>query len=1338
MTEFSQHGEWLSLIDVSGPFLAEPVLKQAFPQGLEKTAPLTRKNVRQAYDEWREAHDTEDAQSAEIHDAWIDLVLKKVLELDEDNEGDVLKPESELPESLTVLFPEHDVTLRPDFAVVDEEKDDQPLMFITVHAPDMELSGPVKGDKWAASPEERMVELCRARDVRLGLVTNGERWMFVDAPVGGVTSFASWYARLWTQEPITLQAFINLLGIRRFFVDDSERLPALLDQSLKLQDEVTDALGEQVRRAVEILVQALDRADLDRNRELLSGVQPPQLYEAALTVLMRIVFLLSAEERGLLLLDDERYQEHYAVSTLRMQLRAESEEILERRQDAWSRLLAIFRAVFGGIDHEVLKLPALGGSLFDPDRFPFLEGRPISTSWKDHPAAPLPIDNRTVLLLLDAVQLFEGRTLSYRALDIEQIGYVYEGLLERTVVRAPEVTLDLDATKNTKTPWVTLSELETAAARNEDAVRALLKDRTGSSAGRVKNDLAKQVDEAIADRLLTACHGKDDLRNRIKPYLHFLRMDRWGYPLVYPEGTFMVTTGVDRRETGTHYTPKNLTEAIVKETLEPIIYVGPEEGISRADWILRPPDELLELKICDPAMGSGAFLVQVCRWLADRLVEAWDEAETAGKVITSDGKIVDNIGGLEPLHSDDEDRILTARRLIAERCLYGVDMNPLAVELAKLSIWLITLAKGRPFGFLEHNLRCGDSLLGVYKLEQLLDLDMAAGKNRERKLFGEIMKVVVEETLGLRTELRNRPILDIRDVEYMALLDRRAQHKIKTPQLIADAIVGNVLAGRNTSDTVALSIMVEDVISNDLDQNVADILQGYLRGLQTDHPDDKPRRRTLHWPLEFPEVFYRDNSGFDAIVGNPPFLGGRRITTVMGRAYNRYLAALHTGAGRNVDLVAHFFRRAFSLLRNNGQFGLLATNTIAEGDTRQGGLERMLNNGATIHAAYPDEPWSGKATVVTSRVHIRKGEWHGPRMLSGTSVCHISAFLSQREVWDVKKLKENRAKAFQGSIVLGMGFVLTNDQASLMLDADDRNADVIFPYLNGKDLNADPDQRSDRYVINFWDWSEEKAMEYSLPYQWIKKHVYPERLEKSRQHSYRHIMSMWWLHWNVRPALYHAIGFGEYFERHPAGWSAPIESVKRVLVVTRESKTLAFLFVPAGHIFSEKTVVFSLSGSDDFSIIQSSMHAAFAWQWASRLGVSLRYSPTDALQPFPFPVEVDGKTRTILSDTGARFYDARRDVMREHGIGLTNLYGRFHDKNDNATDIANLRELYRELDQGVMLSYGWTDLDLEHDFHKVGYLPDSHGPRFTISETARIEVLNRMSQTNRERYMQEQ
>ena len=278
----------------------------------------------------------------------------------------------------------------------------------------------------------------------------------------------------------------------------------------------------------------------------------------------------------------------------------------------------------------------------------------------------------------------------------------------------------------------------------------------------------------------------------------------------------MVRTGADRRETGTHYTPKSFTEAIVKETLEPLVYVGPAEGKPREDWELKSPAELLDLKICDPAMGSGAFLVQVCRWLAERLVEAWAQAEEKGKSITSEGEIVDAIGSREPLRKDAEERLLTARRLIAERCLYGVDINPLAVELAKLSIWLVTLAKGRPFGFLDHNLRCGDSLLGITSLEQLHYLDMKPGKGSTKKLFASKIDQAVTQAIELRSELRSRPIRDIRDVEVMAQLDDEARRKLELPEMVADVLIGEVLeAGGRKIDTAALAIDVGGALAGD-------------------------------------------------------------------------------------------------------------------------------------------------------------------------------------------------------------------------------------------------------------------------------------------------------------------------------------------------------------------------------------------------------------------------------------------------------------------------------------------------------------------------------------------
>ena len=1343
MVTQTQHHDWLSLVEISGPFLAVPVLMEAFPQGLDELDGGKRKRLRQAYDEWRDALETDDPRFADLHAAWIDEVLSRGLELDEDSRGDVLKRKDWCVAHLTADLPEHGVTLLPDFAVVGNG--DQPLMLVHAYGQDVDLDATQKLDGWASTPAERMVRLCRATGCRLGLVTNGERWMLVDAPVGAVTTFASWYARIWGQESITLQAFAHLLGIRRFFVDESERLPALFDRSLKFQDEVTDALGEQVRRAVEVLIQSLDKADQDRARELLRGVKEAELYEAALTVMMRLVFLLSAEERGLLLLGDERYEANYALTTLRMQLRAESDEILERRWDAWSRLLAVFRAVYGGIEHENLRLPALGGSLFDPDRFPFLEGRAKGSDWRTDVAKPLPIDNRTVLLLLEAIQQFQGRTLSYRALDVEQIGYVYEGLLERTVKRTAEVTVELDATKSAQSPWVTLAELESARLDGATRLAELLQQRSGSSASRVRNDLARPVDDALADRVLTACHGDTALRDRIKPFSHLVRTDPWGYPLVYPARAFIVTTGSDRRETGTHYTPKSLTEAIVAETLTPIAYVGPAQGTPRADWALKSPAELLDLKICDPAMGSGAFLVQACRWLADRLVESWAQAEARGHTISADGRAADADANVEALPRDTEARTIVARRLIAERCLYGVDLNPLAVELAKLSIWLVTLAKGRPFGFLDHNLRCGDSLLGIHRLDQLTQLSMHPTGQGQLRLFGQNVEQAVREAIELRQRLREMPIRDIRDVEVMAHLDADARRRLEVPECIADAFIGEVFAsggnGAGLENTLtSLTVQAGEAIDGDRDV-LTSMRRRSVAALSTDLPSDKPARRPFHWHLEFPEVFARERGGFDGIVGNPPFLGGKRITGVAGTAFRDWLVA-HIAEGRrgSADLVAYFFLRAWSLLREGGGFGLLAVNTIAEGDTRQAGLEAMVSAGAVIYAAYPNEPWPGKAAVITSRVHVHKGRWRGQRTLLGRSAPFISAFLSDREEWSPKRLKANESKAFIGSYVLGMGFVLSPDEATRMLDADPKNAEVVFPYINGDDLNSDPEQRPSRWVINFWDWPEERAREYEFPWQWIEERVKPERQRRNEGGEYvlrKPLPERWWQYADKRPALYHAIGRGRYFERHPEDWSAGTSQPPKILAITRVSKTLAFSFVDSNIVFSDATVVFSLGRGRDFALLQSNVHAVFAWQHASRLKSDLRYTPTDALEPFAFPAGFHDAPNGPLDDLGDRLHQGRIDLMRADRIGLTKLYNRFHTDTERDSRIEGLRALQRALDERVAHAYGWEDIDLNHGFHDVPYLPENDRVRFTISEAARVEVLRRLSELNRQRYEEE-
>ena len=1307
MSSTSVHDDWLSLIEISGPFLVVPVLKEAFPQGLEELNGTKRKRLRQAYEEWREALELEDAQFAELHVAWIDEVLSRGLELDEDGKGDVLKHADWCAANLQASLPEPGVTLSPDFAVIDAQRANKPMLLIQAYAQDIDLDATLKQDGWAATPADRMVQLCRSLGCRLGLVTNGERWMLVDAPVGAVTTFASWYARIWSQEPITLQALVHLLGIRRFFVDGSEQLPALFDRSLKFQDEVTEALGEQVRRAVEVLIQTLDKADQDRNRKLLHDVKEPELYEAALTVMMRLVFLLSAEERGLLLMGDERYEANYALSTLRMQLRKESEEILERRWDAWSRLLAIFRAVFGGIEHENLRLPALGGSLFDPDRFPFLEGRAKGSNWRTDAAKPLPIDNRTVLLLLEAIQQFQGRTLSYRALDVEQIGYVYEGLLERTVKRTDEVTLELDSTKNAKTPWVKLAELDSARLEGAARLAELLQERSGSSVSRVRNDLIKPVDDTLADRLLTACQGDTKLRDRVKPYAHLLRTDPWGYPLVYPAGAFIVTTGSDRRETGTHYTPKSLTEAIVAETLTPVAYVGPADGTSREQWTLKSPAELLDLKICDPAMGSGAFLVQACRWLSDRVVESWSQVEALGKTVSVDGEVLEAEAAKEPLPHDSEARTVIARRLIAERCLYGVDLNPLAVELAKLSIWLVTLAKGRPFGFLDHNLRCGDSLLGIYRLDQLTELNMTPGDKGQQRLFGKNIEKAVHEAIELRQHLREMPIRDIHDVEAMARLDAESRSRLSVPELVADAFIGAVFnaSGRSALDSIAIE--AGQAIDGNRDAFVA-IKKRALSSLSVELPAGKPPRRPFHWPLEFPEVFASPSGGFSALIGNPPFLGGRRITYRHSEKLLAYLKTWLNGPAGTTDLCVYFLLRASLISERRGYIGLILSDIVSQGESRVNGLERLLADGFSIYSCVPSMEWPGLAGVKIAQVHIAKYEWGGAVKINGAvAFGAITSYLQSSEDQAESspiQLTSNDGICFSGHYLMGQGFVLNEEEKESLIKANGNNAEAIFPYIRGDDINNEPSQSSGLYAINF-SMRELAECESEFPecVALVRDLVKPERdLVKRKANRER-----WWRYAEARPGL-----------------EEKLSQLDRVIVQPFTAKYIFPTFVPARSVFAHPMVVIVRPDFATYGCLQSTLHEKWVWQYCSTSLELLRYTASTVLSTFPFPGRLD-----LVEKTGREYYEYRQKLLEDQQIGLTKIYNGMHDEGNCSSGIIGLRDLHRELDITVAAAYGWTDVELEHGFHET-----RQGVRFSISEKAKQTILERLATLNRKRY----
>ncbi|PYE52973.1 type IIL restriction-modification enzyme MmeI [Deinococcus yavapaiensis] len=1309
--------DWLSLVDVAGAWFAPDVLRDEFPQGLDTPDPAARRRAHAAWQEWRAAVDDEDALLPGLHREWVKLVLDEVLGWRAGVLGDVED------DAFAHVVPESGETLRPTFVV--GRAGGAPKMLVVVHDANVALDKPLANARGAASPLERAATLCRALGVRAALVTNGERWTLLDAPLGAVSGHVSWFARFWWHEPVTLRAFASLLNARRLFGREEGTPWALLDRSAEFREDVTSTLGEQVERAVEVLVRSLDRANRDKNGALLRDVSPAELYEAGLTVMMRLVVLLCAEERGLLLHGEPTWDEGYAVSTLRGQLDEAADRdgpaVLERRHDAWSRLLATFRAVYGGVEHESVRLPALGGSLFDPDRFPFLEGRAKGTTWRGAPTEPLPIDNRTVLLLLSALQKLErgdgAQLLSYRALDVEQIGHVYEGLLERTVARTTEPTLGLEGSKKARNPNVTLARLESAALDGEGKLVDFLVEVTGRSKSALAKAVKKDVDDHDRARLLRACEGDVALMERALPVAHLLRVDAWKEPVVYPAGAFVVTRGDDRGATGAHYTPKALTEKVVATTLTPLAYHGPAEGEPPDAWRLKTPGELLDLKICDPAMGSGAFLVQTCRWLAERLVESWANAEAAGSVVDAFGEVRDATSGAEPLANDAEERLLLARRLVAERCVYGVDVNPFAVELAKLSLWLVTLAKGRPFGFLDHNLRHGDSLLGLHHLEQLTEFAMTpTGKAR---LFAGNVEAAVNRAVEARRRLRATPIRDIRDVDAMASLDAEARAVLERPHHAADALIGEALkhAGTKNALNPALNLVSGDVgrmLEGDA-QAAKTVTDRAAASLATDLPSKGRPRRPFHWPLEFPEVFVREYGGFDAFVGNPPFAFGKDVSTTMGSSYNHFLANRNSHATRNIDLCVHFLLLSSTLVRRQGTIGLIATSSITEGESRISGLKHIIEGGSTIYSASPRRKWPGKANVFFCLVHIISGAWRGTKNIDNLQVQEINSFLEQENDWECKSLLENEGKAFNGVIPNGDGFFLSIEEAERLLK-NPINSRYIRPFLIGKDLNSSPSQKPQRYIIDVNDLNEGQLLKLDEIHNILEMRVKPHRFEiRSSKPS---LWKQWWI-----------------YEKNAKALAKVLPKYAEVLAISRVSSSCSFAFVPSNYVFDSAVVVIPTESRALFAVLQSNLHLVHAWRYGGRLKSDLRYSPTMCFTTFPIPHSITYDDD--LAKSGRRLENLRRDCMESRGIGLTALLRLVNSNDCNDHDVKELRNEIVSNDKIVAKAYG-IYFDLNHGFHDVSYLPENDRRRFTISEVARLEVLARLANLNFEYYEAEQ
>ncbi|MGW5188922.1 Eco57I restriction-modification methylase domain-containing protein [Kribbella sp. NPDC004138] len=1313
-----EHRDWLALVETSGPFLSIPVLRRAWPS-LDAIDAKQRERLRIEHAAWQE-----DAGAGQA--AWIDYVLRELLEWRDDLHTDDL-------DAFTVEVGEHDSQVTPSFVLPspgeDPKLDNARLLGMVVES-GQHPTARFAGSEWAATPVDRIALLCRRHGVELGLITDGRWWALVYAPKGKATGTAVFDAVAWPEaaERIVLRAFYSLLRRQRFFgVPDDETLVALLHGSEAAGEEITERLGVQVRQAVELLVAAIGRSDLqarERDEPGLTDVSAHDVYRGAVSVMMRIVFLLFAEERRLLPSDNDLYASSYSAGRLCAELEERAlegtEDELANTYGAWHRLLALFSAVYHGFEHPRLVMHGHDGSLFNPDAYPWL---------------PLTIDDRTVLHMLRSVQyveigtgrLRERRALSFRSLDVEQIGYVYEGLLSFNGYYADELMVGLVGKEGLEEE-VRLRDLESLAATTTDvpALAAALAERykdskIGSTAALTKRltPLDGVDREEARKRLLAVVAGDYPLAERLLPFYGIIRQDLRSLPVVILSGGLFVTESSLRKTTGTHYTPRQLAEQVVEGALEPLVFSpGPLDTADTKQWVPKSSAEILSLKVADIAMGSAAFLVAAARYLGAHLIGAWSREDDPRAVeYVARG----NDGGAE---ADEDPLVIEARRQIIEHCLYGVDINPMAVEMAKLSLWLVSMDPERPFTFLDDRLVAGDSLLGITSLEQLeyMHLNPAAGRKLHEDLFSWASGVrsLVGEAAAERRKLTE---LDSDGSDPLAALTAKRAilndvgDRTKQLHLFADLMVGASLANANRGpagfDTASVTSaeLAAKVASGAADDT--DTEDKRVRWLATDRVADGFDRKPIHWPLEFPEVF--ENGGFDAIIGNPPFMRGSGITGNLGHAYREYLVnQIGHGLRGNADIVAFFILQSHSLVNSVGQVGQIATNTLAQGNARDVSLGQLLISGVTIRKSIKSEPWPTRSAAVeycaiwTSQLALGHGV---PCISDGRPVAGITSSLdpASRAEGDPETLAANKGMAFIGTYPLGTGFALDTVAAATLIASDSRNRDVVFPYLVGDDVNSRPDHSASRWIVNFHDWSEAHARTYPQCWDHIERGVRPERQRASEAR----LRTAWWRYKRPTPAL-----------------KAAIAGLERVLVLAQVSKTVIPVFVPNGQVFDQKLIVFASSDAGLLASLTSNMHFAWTTRYSATMKADLSYSPSEVFMTIPLPEP--SQDLRILGDRLDKF---RRSTMNARQLGLTKLYNQVFDASMRDPEIEELRRIHREIDVATARAYGWDDLleqGLDHGFHQAGAYV-----RYTIGPAVRQEILDRLLELNHQRHADE-
>ena len=1118
------------------------------------------------------------------------------------------------------------------------------------------------------SPHATMQEYLNVTENVYGLVTNGLSLRLIrdSGRLIKLTYLEFDLKRMLDEDKYSeFTVLYRLLHATRFPRHKQEAADSLIDKyyqdSIETGNRIRDGLSQAVKESLVALGNGL--LQQPENEQLRQWVADEKLSafdfnHQLLRLIYRLLFLMVTEERDLIFEDstDETVKKQKDIyysyySLMRLRKLSENRYLFEAQySDLWTAMMQTFRMFETGGNGKNIGIKRFGGDLFSPLAMEYISDTVLN--------------NKVLMECIKSLNEFEDSqrnkvAINYRSLDVEELGSIYEGLLELSPV-------------------------------------------------------------IIYDQ---------------------------------PHYRFSYERGSERSSSGSHYTPEDLVIPLIEHSLEYLIDDRVTPFYKGKTTATDAVSSLLNLKICDVACGSGHILLSAARRVGMEVARI-------------------ESGEQQP----NPTAFRTALRRVIQHCIYGVDKNPLAVELCKIALWLESHSPGEPLNFLDHHIKCGDAIVGLAHRSELENGiadeafktlpgdDKEVAKNfrdqnvRERKVsttksldyqleFEKTTASSVHEAMAEYKSFNSLPETTPEEIEHKArayerFINVKGYSFLKA---MADAQVAQFFIPKTEANKVNLLTDAE------------------FRMILTGHQGWQDRRiamanavaqekRFFHWFLEFPEVF-NEGGGFDCILGNPPFLGGLKISGFYGMQYLNYLKNNYMPSEGVSDLVAYFFRRIYSIIIDSGYMSLISTNSLYQGDSRITSLDYITTKlGGTINYASRSIKWPGLAKLFVSLITIRNGQFNGNLMLDGKKVSFISSYLSNQSNLNPYKLEDSKDKCFIGSSLLGKGFII-NEHEKQILSKNPINNEVIFPTFNGDELNNEYDFNNKNYAIYFGNLDYDDALKYSDVILHLKNTVLLER-NQGKQKEYA---KTYWRYKRPTIELYNKL-------RHS----------KSYLITALTTRYLNYTIVDTFAIFSHAIGVIVINSTSDFTILQSIFHVEWSIKNGSSLANTIRYTPSDCFETFPFPQHLTATQEQNLEAIGEAYHEHRRQLMLKMQLGLTKTYNAFHAKEiqesraksqglesldkktiekqygkevwnlwnhlqktegtcsieEAVAGIVELRRLHVLMDEAVLDAYGWTDVRLRHDFYEVDYLPVNDRVRYTIHPEARKEILKRLLELN--------